>query len=159
MPNIKDIAPNFVGIVCTPSKEGRGAASTATFTGDTDGSDNWDYICSVDPEGTTNSAANYPAFNYVLNYATTFSLPEGYKDGWYMPSIAELAEIYKNKEVVNSVLSTIGGTQIYSDFYWSSSQFSSFHEDNAAWKLDFSDGDLYGNYKNNRNYVCCVRAF
>ena len=98
---------NFVGIVCTPSKAGSGAASTATFTGDTDGSDNWDYICSVDPEGTTNPAANYPAFNYVLNYATTFSLPEGYKDGWYMPSIAELAEIYKNKEVEEGFLNLL----------------------------------------------------
>lgn len=148
---------NFTGIVCTPSYGGSGAASTAIFTGDTDGSDNWDYICSVDPEGTTDPAANYPAFNYVLNYATTFSLPEGYKDGWYMPSIAELAEIYKNKEVVNSVLSTIGGTQIYSDFYWSSSQYSSYYI--YAWLLDFSDGtlsysNLYYNY-----FVCCVRAF
>ena len=149
---------NFTGIVCTPSKTGSGAASTATFTGDTDGSDNWDYICSVDPEGTTDPAANYPAFNYVLNYATTFSLPEGYKDGWYMPSIAELAEIYKNKEVVNSVLSTIGGTQIYSSSYWSSSQFSSYYDD--AWTLDFSDGGLYSYYfKSSINYVCCVRAF
>lgn len=148
---------NFTGIVCTPSYGGSGAASTATFTGDTDGSDNWDYICSVDPEGTTDPAANYPAFNYVLNYATTFSLPEGYKDGWYMPSIAELAEIYKNKEVVNSVLSTIGGTQIYSSYYWSSSQYSSGF--NCAWRLDFSDGTLYFSYKYGNSFVCCVRAF
>ena len=147
----------FTGIVCTPSKTGSGAASTATFTGDTYGSDNWDYICSVDPEGTTDPAANYPAFNYVLNYATTFSLPEGYKDGWYMPSIAELAEIYKNKEAVNSVLSAIDGIQIYSSCYWSSSQYSSFYI--YAWELDFSDGYLGYNAKCYNNYVCCVRAF
>ena len=147
----------FTGIVCTPSKTGIGAASTATFTGDTDGSDNWDYICSVDPEGTTDPAANYPAFNYVLNYATTFSLPEGYKDGWYMPSIAELAEIYKNKKVVNSVLSAIGGIQIYSSSYWSSSQGSS--NNNVAWSLDFFKDSLDSGFKFNRVYVCCVRAF
>ena len=153
---------NFAGIVCTPSKTGSGAASTATFTGDTDGSDNWDYICSVDPEGTTDPAANYPAFNYVLNYATTFSLPEGYKDGWYMPSIAELAEIYKNKEVVNSVLSAIDGTQMHSIYYWSSSQYSS--RNGYAWRLDFDDGTLYDGSnsfsgKEDNYYVCCVRAF
>ena len=149
----------FTDIICTPSTTGSGAAATATFTGDTDGSDNWDYICSVDPKGTADPAANYPAFNYVLNYASTFKLPDGYKDGWYMPSIAELAEMYKNKDVVNSVLSAVGGTQIYSSYYWSSSQYSSTCS--YAWSLDFSDGYLY--YRSGKAYnfyvCCCVRAF
>ena len=147
----------FTGIICTPSVTGSVAAATATFTGDTDGSDNWDYICSVDPEGTAAPAANYPAFNYVLNYASTFKLPDGYKDGWYMPSIAELAEMYKNKDVVNSVLSAIGGTQIYSGYYWSSSQLSSGYA--YAWRLSFSAGYLDYYFKDNNDYVCCVRAF
>ena len=147
----------FTDIICTPSTEGSGAAATATFTGDTDGSDNWEYICAVDPEGTKAPSENYPAFNYVLNYASNFNLPEGYKDGWYMPSIAELAELYKNKEIVNSVLSAVGGTQIYSSYYWSSSQYSSGYSD--AWQLIFSDGYLYDGNKFNDSFVCCVRAF
>ena len=147
----------FTDIICTPSTTGSGAAATATFTGDTDGSDNWEYICAVDPEGTKAPAANYPAFNYVLEYASTFSLPEEYKDGWYMPSIAELADLYRNKTVVNSVLSAIGGTQIYSSYYWSSSQYSSYY--GTARELDFSDGYLSYSCKYDYNYVCCVRAF
>ena len=34
----------FADIICKPSATGSGTAQTATFTGDTDGSDNWAYI-------------------------------------------------------------------------------------------------------------------
>lgn len=64
----------FTNIVCTPSKTGSGAALTATFTGDTDGSDNWAEICDVDPEGTANAATNYPAFNFANTYGATAGL-------------------------------------------------------------------------------------
>ena len=46
----------FTNIVCTPSETGLWAASIATFTGDTDGSDNWAEICAVDPTGTADAA-------------------------------------------------------------------------------------------------------
>ena len=99
----------FSDIVCTPSTTGTGAADTATFTGDTNGNDNWAYISSVDPACTAKAETYYPAFNYVNNYATTFGLTGVYADGWYMPSLAELCYIYRNKAVLNAVLSALGG--------------------------------------------------
>ena len=33
-------------------------------------------------------ATNYPAFNYVNNYASTFGLTGNYATGWYMPTVA-----------------------------------------------------------------------
>lgn len=128
----------FENIICTPSKTGRGAASTATFTGDIDGSDNWAYICSIDPEGTKDAATNYPAFDYANNYGVTQGITGNYKDGWYIPSLKELCDIYKVKDTVKDVITVVGGNLSMSSWYWSSSQ-SAFYYD-SAYKVDFSDG-------------------
>lgn len=153
------------GIVCTPSVSGSGAAATAAFTGDEDGSDNWDYICSVDLEGTANAAVNYPAFNWVLKYNTAYQAQLGSaRPAWYMPSIAELCELYKNKEAVNeSLLKIKGSASSYADaslgtgWYWSSSPDSNY--DSTAWVADFGSGDLYGDFKYNYYAVCCIVGF
>lgn len=147
----------FIDIICIPSQSGSGAADTATFDDDTDGSDNWAYICSQDSTASENAAENYPAFDYVNKYATTFSLTGTYAAGWYMPSIAELAYIYRNRTTLNTVLQALGRTQLESGSYWSASQGHSYS--NIARLLDFSDGGLYTNGKNNIGRVCCVRAF
>ncbi len=143
-------------IVCTPSVTSSGAASTATFTGDTDGSNNWTEICTFDSTGTLDAATNYPAFNYVNNYASTFNLTGSYATGWYMPSLAELCYIYRNKDVLNSVLSALGGTQLCSGYYWSSSQSN---VSSIAWDVTFDDGYIDNDFKDYVLRVCCVRAF
>ena len=130
-----------------------------TFTGDLDGSDNWEYICSVDPEGTKDAATNYPAFDFAANYGTTtcgFDANEEFASGWYIPSIAELYEIYKNKDVLQASLSKAGGFT-FSDYYWSSSQSSNYY--NYACYVDFPSGDVYNFYKNSNSCVLVVRAF
>ena len=155
----------FKGIICTPSVKGSGAAATATFTGDTDGSDNWEYICSVDPEGTVNAAVNYPAFNWVNTYNTTYASKLGSAHpAWYMPSIAELCQVYKNKEAVNeSLLKINGSASSYADAsfgtedFWSSSQDS--YNDNSAWLADFDSGALGNFVKNSNPRVCCIAGF
>ena len=83
----------FEDIICKPST-GSGGAETATFIGDTDGSDNWEYICRIDPEGAKDAAGNYPAFHWVNTYNTTYADKLGSaRPSWYMPSIAELFEV------------------------------------------------------------------
>jgi len=146
----------FTEIRASPNKTGSGAASTATITGDTDGSDNWDYVKSIDPEGAADATTKYPAFNYAATYGTTAGLEGDLATGWYMPSIAELCELYKNKDVLNASLEKAGGTQFRDYWYWSSSQSSYVY---YAWKLDFSNGYLGDYPKYSNNYVCCVRAF
>lgn len=130
---------NFTNIVCTPSKTGSGAASTATFTGDTDGSDNWEEICAVDPEGSADAATNYPIFNFANTYGTTAGLTvTDYENGWYVPSIAELCEVYKNKDVIQTSLTKAGGFTIGTSCYWSSSQYAYNYCD--ANRVVFDDG-------------------
>ena len=139
----------FTNIVCTPSKTGSGAASTATFTGDTDGSDNWAEICDVDPEGTANAATNYPAFNFANTYGATAGLTgTGYENGWYVPSIAELCEVYKNKNVIQTSFTKANGFKIGTLDYWSSSQKAS-DVGIYAYLVDFDDGTIDDEYRKN----------
>ena len=158
----------FEGIICMPSVEGSGAVATATFTGDTDGSDNWDYICSVDPEGTANAAWAYPAFDWINKYNTTYASKLGAaRPSWYMPSIAELCEVYKNKDAVNASLLKINGFDgAYADanlgtgYIWSSSQ-GSYYKDSAcvAGFGSVFDNHLCVSFKNYDNNVCCIADF
>ena len=153
----------FEGIICTPSETGSGAASSATFTGDTDGSDNWSYIESKDAEGTANAvvAENYPAFNWVSQYSTKYADKlNNKKFGWYMPSLAELCEVYKNRTEIDASLSKIhalengsgyADAKLVNSWYWSSSQYSNII---SAWLVDFSDG-----YVNGNNRGCCLAGF
>ena len=151
----------FEGIICTSIA----MVATATFTGDEDGSDNWDYICSVDPEGTANAAVNYPAFNWVNTYNTSYASKLGSaRPAWYMPSIAELCQVYKNKEAVNASLSKINELDsAYADanfgtgWFWSSSQDSKYHE--IALLAGFGSGLLYYDYKYLNSDVCCIAGF
>lgn len=151
----------FTNIVCTPSKTGSGAASTATFTGDTDGSDNWAEICDVDPEGTANAATNYPAFNFANTYGATAGLTgTGYENGWYVPSIAELCEVYKNKDVIQTSLTKANGFKIGTSNYWSSSQTQKAIDVGIyAYQVDFNNGTMDdGYYKNYDKSVFVLQA-
>ena len=156
---------SFTNIICTPSSTGEGAASYSSFTGDTDGSDNWAEICAVDPEGTQDAAKNYPIFNFANTYGTTAGLTgTDYENGWYVPSIAELCEVYRNMKKINTSLGAAGSTDLVGYIYWSSSQYyySSTHPYNEkAYFVDFFDGCLswtgkneYYNYYN--SYFVCV---
>ena len=133
------------------------SSSGYTFTGDCDGSDNWEYICSVDPEGSANAATNYPAFNFAANYGTNQEYTGDLASGWYIPSISELYEIYKNKETLQASLTKVSGFTIGTSWYWSSSQSSYNYDD--AYELSFSDGYVDDYLKYRSNSVLVVRAF
>ena len=117
---------------------------------------------------------NYPAFDWVNKYNETYGSQLGAaRPAWYMPSIAELCELYKNKDAVNASLSKINeldGTYTdgsleedvwhHSVWYWSSSQHSVY--DFNAWIVGFSHG--YSGYlrdadKRDDYHVCCIAGF
>ena len=158
----------FEGIICKSSQTGSGAAEMATFTGDTDGSDNWEYIKSIDPAGAADAAENYPAFHWVNQYNTQYAAQLGGTNfAWYMPSLAELCEVYKNRTAINASLTKIRGLDSnYADeslgtsSYWSSSQSSDSFYYAAAWLVNFSVGNVVNDNGKNSNYrVCCLSGF
>ena len=145
---------DITAIQCTTA-DGETEAATATFTGDLDGSDNWQALCdTVSDEGTS---GNYPAWEWVNAYATTANLTGNYASGWYLPTVAELSMLYRAKDTVNSALEKAGGTKIADAYYWSSSQSASLIK--YAWYVKFDDNNLSLLNKNYALSVCTVRAF
>ena len=158
-----------------------GIGDATTFTGDRNGSDNLEQIAAfLSAEGsettddTTGEEASdrYPAFYYAKNYSSTASnLGETYKDGWYLPSIAELFQIYacradtSNGFDIDAASQALGGDKFDTSVYWSSSQFVSniSDYDSLAYGLNFQLGWCPNYFKNNKNNikmsVCCIRAF
>ena len=73
-------------------------------------------------EKDSNYEGNYPGFEWVDGYANRYNLPDNYKDGWYLPSAAELIMLWKNlyrnesantyTKKINTILETIGGTAL-----------------------------------------------
>ena len=148
----------FADIICTQD-------TAATFSGDTDGSDNWDVILSDDAGGAADAAKNYPAFHFVNTYAQTYNLQGSYASGWYMPSIAELSCVYENSEAVNTSLqkiyelnSSAAMNGLDTNWYWSSSQAEA--ENGYAWFIHFFNGYAGECPKNFTNvHALAVRTF
>ena len=116
---------NIKTIQCPAS----GAAGNLTFTGDTDGSDNLEQIASflttAGLENDTTDASKYPAFYFAKNYKNTATnLGAAYENGWYLPTVAELFDIWKVKATVDAASSLCGGSQFGDSYYWSSSQYA-----------------------------------
>lgn len=112
-----------------------------TTGGDMDGSDNWAEICKVDPNATVYPATNYPAFNFANTYGITAGLTDtDYKNGWYVPSMAELDAVYDNKSTIQESLDVVGGFTISTNTYWSSSQYASTNV--YAYRLYFGNGSV-----------------
>ena len=80
-----------------------------------------------------------------------FTFPNGKKG--YLPALGEWLVAYNNKTAVVSAMTLIGGTAINSNYYWSSTQYSSV----SSWRLDWSNGREYNLYKNSSYYYS--RAF
>ena len=88
----------------------------------------------------------YPAFKWCSEYG----------EGWYLPALNELREIYNNRTAIDATLETNGYTTLRPYHCWSSTEDDS----NYAFKLDFSNGSSYYYYsKSNTNYVRAVLAF
>ena len=157
---------NITTIQCSAS----GSAGALTFTGDRNGSDNLVqigmFLTSNSSNDDTSTAANYPAFYYAKNYSSTASnLGEIYKDGWYLPSTAELFQIYacradtSNGFDIDAASEALGGDKFGEGWYWSSSQCED-SPDNRAYMLDFVDGNRVLQAKSYTvTRVCCIRAF
>ena len=153
-------------IICTQSSTGDdGTASSATFEGDTDGSDNWNEICETDNSANDNSEENYPAFYFANNYGTVTATNlsgTNYEDGWYIPSVSELCQISRKMDVLNSVLESINAissgaaNKLSSTLYWSASQDGSISS--SALSVSLSVGSIHSFAKTCTECVCCVRV-
>lgn len=149
---------NITTITVSPS----GSLGAYTFTGDKDGSDNLAQIAAfLAGSNDTGTAANYPAFYWAKNYGTTNGCTGAYASGWYLPSIAELYQIYNQRTSIDAAVALCGLTGDFSStYFWSSSRYASFASyDYYAYAVSFRSGDYDTQDKNLLVNVCAVRAF
>lgn len=130
------------------------SSNPTTITGDTYGSDNWEYLKTVDPENTEKAESEYPAFYFALNYGTTSGLEGDLANGWFIPSIYELYELSKNITTINDSLYKVNGKKL-TYYYWSSSKAGSL----KAYEIYIDNGRINDGYCNYGGKVLCIRVF
>lgn len=140
------------------------------FTGDNDGSDNLEQIEAfegVDDTTGDGAADRYPAFYFAKNYAsntvTNIAAASEFARGWYLPSFAELYQIYANGKSSGKIFdletasAALGGSKFDNGQYWSASQYAAV--DTKGWGQSFIFGDRVDADKNYNFLVCAIREF
>lgn len=133
------------------------ADSSVLVTGDLSGYDNWAVIQALDPNGAKDAAANYPGFNWAQNYGITNNLPAICSDGWFVPSLYELIQVYINRQAINSSLSVLGKETLMRGWYSTSNQDPD--DSDYVWRVDFTDGEIDTGYKDSSRYELVIRQF
>lgn len=134
-----------------------------TFSGYTDGSNGLailrDAVSDAEEDGTGDWGLTYPAWGGACSEGMTVSqnLPDNMKDGWYFPSIAEVYDIYKNRDAVDASLTAIGATAFGTNPQRSSSQHPD--DDSQTFIMRFSGGTVDPGSKNSGSRVSSVRVF
>ena len=97
------------------------------------------------------------------NYSNTATNLESFNTGWYLPSIAELFQIYAkgmgaDKVIdLNAAILALGGDGLETCWYLTSNQFT----ENQIYQLALSDGSWNYQVKemNNFSAACCIDIY
>ena len=131
------------------------------FTGDADGSDNFEQIAKALGENDdTEIEGNYPAFEFAKNYKdqpNSHVSGTEYETGWYLPSLPELYDIWTVKKDLEEKLNICASYKFSEHWCWSSTQYS--EDEHVAYELWFRNGVSSGTSKHFSELVCCIRIF
>lgn len=92
-----------------------------------------------------------PAAQFCVRYSCG-AQTEG---DWWLPSLGEMAMIYRNKSAINNCLRICGGEEISGDCHWTSTEASSC----ATWVIDEENGDTCNNFRDFAYRVRPVSSF
>ena len=149
-----------------------GTKGDYTFTGDKNGSDNLEQIgafLSAEDSGTTDDTIGegadkrYPAFYFAKNYSSTAkNLGTKFANGWYLPTFAEIFQIYANGKGENKVfdieaaIEELDGDTFGDKSYRIATQYENC--DFGVYIFDF-DGSWGWYHKDCTQNVCAIREF
>lgn len=108
---------------------------------DYDGKSNTDKIIASLGSSTSNAAGWCRSKSITVNGSVRYG---------YLPSLGEWQTAYNNKSVIDSALSTIGGTAMLTGYHWSSTEYSS----DVAWYLLWSSGNVSNFTKGSDDTYC-----
>ena len=159
---------NITRIQCQPNEEGNAANYTFADSATKNGSNNLK-LMGIElntNDDTSTHIERYPAFMFAQNYK---DVPDSNvsgtacEDGWYLPSFAELFQIYCCREdpangfPINDALNDLGGNIFDTYYTWSSTQHDEL-ADNAL-SLCFDNAYWDKEQKEVTNDVCAIREF
>ncbi|MBP5662836.1 MAG: DUF1566 domain-containing protein [Bacteroidales bacterium] len=109
-----------------------------------------------------NDMAGYNNTQVIRNYQNNNSYAAGVVDfahGWLLPSPAQLSRLYARLPMISSALISAGGSELATDIYWCSAEYSASN----AWSVDFGSTSSYhlysGQFYNTaKSSSCRVRA-
>lgn len=113
------------------------------FTGDTNGSDNFDEIIALSINDNSFSIENYPIFAFASNTG----------DNWYIPTAKEIYDLYSEKDLINQKLAKLQKDPLFEDGHWWTSSQGAKKDTAFYLNLDtnrFSDG------KKTISRKCCL---
>lgn len=103
--------------------------------------------------------SDYQAFKSIVDYRTNVPAP-GISSDWYLPSLAQLGDVYNALSTISRPLTTVGDAfQRENDGrYWTSSEKTNSGLD--AWYITMGNGSKTSYAKDGTNYskACYVRA-
>lgn len=120
-----------------------------SFNYDFGGEKSWEYICDVENEDTENLENDYPIFGYANKYGTDFA-GSFLNEGWYIPSIVELYDLYNNKEIIQSSLDLLNVSLPSDKGIWSSSvslKSTNYNSHCKSLVLDLNTGKISEYYR------------
>ena len=126
------------------------------FVGDLDGFDSWKDVLEHDTDAANGMSEIYPAYNFAINYGSTNKCKKFDNKKWYLPSIAELYELYTVLPVVNESIEACGGDKI-KNAVWSSSQ--TLYRKNVEFHVNMSNGEVTEAFKDAQANVRSVYRF
>ena len=151
-----------------------GSVGSYEFSGKRNGSQNFadiQYVLNAYGKDDTAEEGNYPGFNWAINYKNNLLGSEtesriisgtDFTDGWYIPSTAELYELYKVVNTVNPASvyclgDTFEGTS--PNTYVTSSKYPDTNENHTCSTIEFATGTWNGISWNIAKYICAIRQF
>ena len=127
-------------------------ASSKKIVSTDETSKTWDYYGTI--TGATSTTDGVANTNKIAANSAAAKWCRAKGAAWDLPAREELSAIYNNKAKLNTTLSSVGGTQLGTGYYWSSTEEAG----NLAYCIIFSSGSRNYNYKNNSYSVRAVRA-
>lgn len=147
-----------------------GESGSYTIRDDKDGSDNLaqlsEYVKTISSDDDTSTAENYSAFYFAKDYSTKATNLGSFNTNWFLPSIAELNQLYMNgkkegesrKVDIDGALEALGGNKLTNLKFWSASQSNDGTA--KAYIFDFGTGSLDSKDKDDFSYnACAIRDF
>ncbi len=126
------------------------------FSGDIDGEDSWKNVSRRDKTAKKNMYSVYPAYAFAENYGINQKCGKFDSTDWYLPTVAELYEMFENKSLLNEVIELCGGDAL-DHRIWSCSQ--DYYMKDVQLLLDMETGEVRKSFKDSQAHVRSVYCF